>query len=196
MKTSKYNQLKELVNAPFKVSGIQNNSQKQRMFLELLQTGKTHTCYERGSRSWTTLVDLTKNISQSLEAWGIKYEIKNDAPRGGKLGTYIQITMPAFLKEVAKVQKKLAEIREQVRKEQEKIEEIRRAHREWVAEQAKNFDLEQYRDEIQSMIICENRTNEKLSRKERGHITWELTHAHKGINAEVLNVALESFIIK
>lgn len=205
MRKSKYDKLNELVNAPFKVSGIRKHSQEERMLCDILWHGKAYTGYYQGSGRWSKAVDLTEAIHLTLENFGIAHEVGNDAPRGGVSGNYVKVTMPAFLKEVAKVQ---AIHRERVLAEQKAEAEKqakREAHRKWVVEQAEKFDLEPYREDIMKMLEtrlgvteqekeyrCHWLTN-KLSRRERGKITWWLIHEHKGINADVLNEALCRF---
>jgi len=44
-----------------------------------------------GKGRFTRILDYTNDIANLLSLIGVKYELKNDAPRGGKMGNYIKI---------------------------------------------------------------------------------------------------------
>jgi len=199
MKTSKYNALKEMVLAPYSVSGIRNNSQEKWMLSEILRKGFVHTGYYQGSGRHSKAVDLTFTISAILEGKGIAHETGNDAPRGGVSGNYVKVTMPAFLKEVKKVMAEEAAKREAERKAFLEKQEAQRKHLEWVEQEAAKLDLEPYREEIVSIV---NRPAEMTqffesrptpTKKETGKVVWVLSHNHKGFNLEVLKCAVSKF---
>lgn len=201
MKTSKYNELKNFVEAPFSVSGIKNLSNEHKMLNQLLADGITHTGYYRGSGRHTQAVDLTVRITSILDKLNIAYETGNDAPRGGVSGNFVKITMPAFLKEVRKAKAIIKKSMEEERLEWERKAAAHDEHMNWVKSEAAKLDLEPYREEILSII---NRPNpatpysvyhDTPSRKEIGKVCWELSHSHKGFNLEVLKHALKSFKI-
>ena len=102
MKKSKYNELKELVNAPYRISRISKTSKTHDFLVALLDNGRVYTGYYRGSGWRTTAVDYTGEICDQLNKLGIAYTTGNDAPRGGVHGNYVEITMPAFIKEMKK----------------------------------------------------------------------------------------------
>lgn len=198
MKTSKYNALKEMVLAPYSVSGIRNNSQEKWMLSEILRKGFVHTGYYQGSGRHSKAVDLTFTISAILEGKGIAHETGNDAPRGGVSGNYVKVTMPAFLKEVKKVMDEEAAKREAERKALEEKYEANRKHQAWVEEEAAKLNIEDYREDITKIYTevlgyklptSEYQIN-NLSRKLRGKVAWNLSHMHKGFNIEVLCQAL------
>lgn len=49
-------------------------------------------CHTSGSGRFTTNLDYTSDVMQILSLLGVKYEIGNDSPRGGKTGNFIKIT--------------------------------------------------------------------------------------------------------
>lgn len=201
MKTSKYNELKNFVNAPFSVSGIKNLSNEHKMLNQLLADGIAHTGYYRGSGRHTQAVDLTVRITSILDKLNIAYETGNDAPRGGVSGNFVRITMPAFLKEVRKAKAIIKKRMEEERLEWERKAAAYDEHMNWVKSEAAKLDLEPYREEIIAII---NRPvpatqfslyHNTPTRKEIGQVCWKLSHAHKGFNLEVLKYALRSFEI-
>lgn len=54
---------------------------------------KVRTCHTSGSGRYTQCLDYTMDFRRLLDAAEIKYEYGNDAPRGGKCGQYIIITI-------------------------------------------------------------------------------------------------------
>jgi hypothetical protein len=49
-------------------------------------------CYTNGSGRNITIQDHTLSCTILLDKLKLKYEVANDAPRGGKVGTFIKIT--------------------------------------------------------------------------------------------------------
>lgn len=49
-------------------------------------------CHTSGRGRFTSNLDYTSDVMQLLSLLGIKYEIGNDSPRGGKTGNFIKIT--------------------------------------------------------------------------------------------------------
>ena len=100
MKT-KYQKLLELVNAPFKVNGIRANSQQAFALQNLLSRGWCYSTYTTGSGRFTSARhDITHDIERILTAAGVKWEKRNDAPRGGHHADKIFIISPAVLNEI------------------------------------------------------------------------------------------------
>jgi len=48
-------------------------------------------CHTSGSGRFTSNLDYTDDVVELLSLVGIKYEIGNDSPRGGKTGNFIKI---------------------------------------------------------------------------------------------------------
>ena len=64
---------------------------------ELLTTGKSiRTCHTSGRGRFLKNLDYTGDTEQVLKCAGLKYGVdfitKNDAPRGGACGQYIELT--------------------------------------------------------------------------------------------------------
>lgn len=202
MKKTKYNALKELVSAPYCISGFSKNSKTHDFLVTLLKNGRVYTGYYRGYGRRSTAVDCTCNVCNQLDKLGIAYKTGNDAPRGGVSGNFVEITMPAFIKEVKKVIALRKASEETAREEQEKKREAARIHKEWVEVEAAKFDIEKYRSEITTILKQMGRSiptspkkKNHLTRKECGKIIWHLTKAHKELNSEILKQALQKYEI-
>lgn len=80
-----------------------NNFEKQKAenICNLLLSGKTRLIEERGTGRNRRYIDINKNVVEFLELFKIKYCIKNDAPRGGQLGDYIEVNKIS-LKKIAR----------------------------------------------------------------------------------------------
>lgn len=199
MKTTKYNALREMVAAPYSVSGLRANSQELFMLRDIMENGKTHTGYYRGRGRFSQAVSLTGVISDYLTRMGIAHETGNDAARGGVGGEFIKVTSPAFLREVRKAQAIRNKERAARLRQIEAENKAREAHHQWVESEAKKLDLEPYRAEIVAVMGYSDEYLQKrsgfggLSRKEAGRAAYALSHAHKGFNLEVLTLALRSF---
>lgn len=197
MKTSLYNSLREMVAAPYKVSGLRANSAELGMITTLLSNEMVHTGYYRGRGRYTQAVDLTSFVSNYLTRLGIAHETGNDAERGGVGGNFVKITSPAFLREVKKVQAiRKKEHEEFLRKEMEE-RKAREEHLQWVAEEAKKMNLEPYRAEICEILgISDEKLkfyDRGLSRKLAGRAAYALSRSHKGFNLDILTTALRSY---
>lgn len=59
------------------------------MAVQAAKTGKAYTVTVSGSGKFTKNLDHTAKVVAILEANGYKVSIGNDAPRGGKAGTFI-----------------------------------------------------------------------------------------------------------
>lgn len=64
---------------------------KKDAVIHLLRGGSLYTVRTKGSKKWTRYIDETNIYAEYLNAVGIKFEVGNDAPRGGKCGTFIFI---------------------------------------------------------------------------------------------------------
>lgn len=102
MNKSKYDSLKQLVKAPYRISGVKKGSKVHDFLVKLLENGHAYTGFYRGYGWRTTAVDYTSEVCIQLDKLGISYKTGNDAPRGGVHGNYVEITMTAFIKEVKK----------------------------------------------------------------------------------------------
>ncbi len=120
----KYDSLKEMAASPCRISGLKAGSQQLMMINNILTDGKTYTVYCT-SGWYPKYVDLTEFVSDYLTKMRIYHIVGNDAPRGGKLGTFVQVTSPAFLRDVKKVQA----IRKQEELMEKMMEEERRKRR-------------------------------------------------------------------
>lgn len=68
-----------------------NNSKYTTALKFLVSNGnKIHFNFTTGRGKYTKVA--SNNPADYLEAWGIDFEYGNDAPRGGQLGEYIQLT--------------------------------------------------------------------------------------------------------
>lgn len=100
------------------------NSREKSALDMLILNGAASTVTYTGSGRYTKQVVYTEAVCAILAGLGVKFEVKNDAPRGGKGGEYVQIISPSILKEIAKrkkakanADKKAAEIAAQVASE-------------------------------------------------------------------------------
>lgn len=86
---------------------------------ELSRGGKIYTAGSGYSGGWKTAYDDTSSYEEILEVCGIKYQIKNDAPRGGLNGKHIVCKKFNFEKAKEKLENfmKIQEIRESLRNE-------------------------------------------------------------------------------
>lgn len=50
-------------------------------------------CWTSGRGRFTTNLDYTQDLCNLLELLRVRYELGNDAPRGGKTGNYIRIIL-------------------------------------------------------------------------------------------------------
>jgi hypothetical protein len=198
MKKSKYNALKELVNAPYRISGFSKTSKVHDFLVELLENRRVHTGYYRG-RGWrTTAVDYTREVCNQLDKLGIAYNTGNDAPRGGVYGNYVEITMPAFIKEV----KKVMEVRKtEEEAERKAIKEKQAAHQAWIEDELAKLDIT--RDEITAIITRKmgyklpdsSLVSNTFSRKKRKSLIWHLKQNHKGLDNVGLHRLLRDYHI-
>lgn len=111
---TKYQALSELLLVSSRVSGISKNSRVYKSLKGLLATGRASTgCYE-GSGRHIHAVKWTEDVSDILTKMGIAHRCGNNAPRGGVSGEYVEVTMPAFMREIKrKVAEENARIEEE-----------------------------------------------------------------------------------
>ena len=84
-----------------KVSGVSKSSIAYMVCKELtgLYTSKTRRvwgniirpCDTSGHGRFTTILDYTADICKTFDALKVRYEVDNDAPRGGQTGKFIKI---------------------------------------------------------------------------------------------------------
>ena len=198
MKISKFNLLKKMLAAPYRISGITKCSKVHDFLVELRENGHAYTGYYRGHGWRTSATDYTNDVCFQLDKLGIAYETGNDAPRGGVHGNYVKIIMPAFLKEVKK---------ERILREKEKeaaliaLKKEQYEHQVWIEVELDRLGIS--REEITSIYIERMRgelpTTPKsynvFTCKERRTVIWYLSQYHKGLNHKVLNHLLHDYQI-
>lgn len=72
----------------FKKMKISKSKFEYDMVLNVIRCKRVHTV----KRTSTYVADFTKEVVKIISDLGSGYEIGNDAPRGGKIGTYVEIT--------------------------------------------------------------------------------------------------------
>jgi hypothetical protein len=87
MRKSKHREKK--LNFLIKEMGV--SRYKKEAILDLFSGYKIYTVRVTGTKKWTRYLDETDLYTEFLSKIGIKCIIENDAPRGGKCGTYIFI---------------------------------------------------------------------------------------------------------
>ena len=80
-----------------RTKGFAKNSNGYKNALNLMTTGEiVRTCYTTGSGRWTKNQDSTAHTINVLREAkiinDIDFKLKNDAPRGGSHGNYIELT--------------------------------------------------------------------------------------------------------
>ena len=198
MKKTKYNELKELVNAPYRISRFSKTSKIHEFLVTLLDNGRVYTGYYRGSGRHTTAIDYTREICNQLDKLGIAYKTGNDAPRGGVHGNYVEITMPAFIKEV----KKLMAVRKtEEETERKAIKEKQAAHQAWIEDELAKLDIT--REEITAIFTRKmgyklpdsSLVSNTFSCKKRKSVIWHLRQNHKDLDIEELHRLLRDYHI-
>lgn len=96
MKT--YEKLENLLNEKQNVSNLRGNIRD--LIANLLKHGKTHTVKTKGTGRHIYNEDYTSLLVTILFNRGVSHVVKNDAPRGGACGKYVEITSKAFLREM------------------------------------------------------------------------------------------------
>ena len=199
VKLSKFNLLKKLLAAPYRISGIAKCSKVHDFLVELLENGHAYTGYYRG-RGWhTSAIDYTCEVCYQLNKLGIAYKTGNDAPRGGVHGNYVQIIMPAFLKEV----KKERTIREKEEEAMRKaIKEEQDAHQAWIEDELAKLNIS--REEITTIFTkkmgyelptSSSKFGNTLSYRNRRTVIWHLKQHHKDLDSIGLNHLLHDYHI-
>lgn len=191
MKKTRFEQLKEIAS--------KTNGQLEQCICRLLRTGRCYPIEEEGRGRHRHYSDCTLSIIGTLDTLHLTYKQGNDAPRGGKLGNYIQITSPAYLKEMRLENLRIEEEQLIARKAQQKAaaeaEARRQEHEAEIRKQADLVNVEDYRGmivETASVLGLEKAAGLGLSRKERGQICYRMTQ-HLSMNTEVLMLILEEF---
>ena len=87
---------KETIKARLNRLAINKNTAAFRLLNEWLQVPenpKIRTCWKTGTGRFCHNLDYTSDFITLLAKLGVRYEIGNDAPLGGKTGNYVQIKM-------------------------------------------------------------------------------------------------------
>ncbi len=197
MATTIYNKLEKLINGGFKVNGVRRGSKEFVAMTELLRRGVATTGFssKRGKDVWTD------RVYNYLTSHGFKCEKGNDAPRGGANGEYVKIISPAFQKEV---KSRIKAEQEKRAKEQAKAEAKAEAHKAHIAELAKAINIEDYKEDIEQILIDIDYFNHTarygklettLNRWGKGQVIYRLSQKYH-INCEVLGMVLEGYKIE
>ena len=87
---------KEIIKARLQRLKINKTTEAYRLLNEWLQVPenpKIRTCWKTGTGRFCHNLDYTSDFTTLLAKLGVRYELGNDAPRGGKNGNYVQIKM-------------------------------------------------------------------------------------------------------
>lgn len=87
---------KEIIKARLQRLKINKTTEAYRLLNEWLQVPenpKIRTCWKTGTGRFCHNLDYTSDFTTLLAKLGVRFEIGNDAPRGGKNGNYVQIKM-------------------------------------------------------------------------------------------------------
>lgn len=87
---------KEIIKARLQRLKINKTTEAYRLLNEWLQVPenpKIRTCWKTGKGRFCHNLDYTSDFTTLLAKLGVRYEMGNDAPRGGKNGNYVQIKM-------------------------------------------------------------------------------------------------------
>lgn len=96
---TQFQRLQQVVNEP-KLYEVRRNSQLHWDIKALLSCGQVHTYKVTRSKGYTNISDTKDIICGILDGLNIAYEVSNDAPRGGKQGTFIRLTGNAILRDI------------------------------------------------------------------------------------------------
>lgn len=77
----------------FLISKLDGNKRNNKDFEKLLKGEKTYTVHTQGTGRKTKYVDCEEYYTSELNKIGVKFELLNDAPRGGKTGNFIQVNL-------------------------------------------------------------------------------------------------------
>ena len=198
MNKSKYDSLKQLVEEPYRISGVKKGSKIHDFLVKLLENGHAYTGFYRGYGWRTTAVDYTNEVCVQLNKLGIAYKTGNDAPRGGVHGNYVEITMPGFKKEVKKA---MALRKAEEEAERKKIKEQQAAHQTWIEDELAKLDIT--REEITAIFTREmgyklpdsSLVKNTFTCKKRRSVIWHLKQNHKDLDIEVLHQLLRDYHI-
>lgn len=93
--------LKQVVENP-KNYNIAKQSLAYKSIVSLTEVGKCYTAKSGYKSGYKTKQDWTMTVEAVLNQLGIKYEVRNDSPRGGSNGKYIQLTGSAILSQIVR----------------------------------------------------------------------------------------------
>ena len=96
---TQFQKLQQVVDEP-KLYKVQRNSKLYFDIKALLSCGQVHTYKVTRSKGYTNISDTKDKICGILDSLNIAYEVSNDAPRGGKQGTFIMLTGKAILRDI------------------------------------------------------------------------------------------------
>ena len=87
---------KETIKARLNRLAINKNTAAYSLLYEWLQVpenARIRTCWTTGKGRFCHNLDYTSDFTTLLARLGVRYEIGNDAPRGGKNGIYVLINL-------------------------------------------------------------------------------------------------------
>lgn len=87
--------LNDIIENPSKY-GIRKNMLAYSAISRLIRYKSTHTVDVKGGHFARFIHNYTCDVTRVLELANIPYRVGNDAPRGGKCGTYVAIDVKAF----------------------------------------------------------------------------------------------------
>lgn len=114
--------LKKRIENSYNANGTMPNTRDFNDALKVVKGNKVYYFHAIGSGRWTKITE--SNPEHYLTKWGIDYEKGNDAPRGGKLGNYIQLSKKGR-KQTALYRKEL-KVALEIEQENKKIEQLKR----------------------------------------------------------------------
>lgn len=129
--------LKKRIENSYNANGTQPKNKSFEDALAVISGKRVYNYYTTGSGRYTKIT--SSNPETYLKEWGIDFETGNDAPRGGQLGNYIQLT--------AKGKRQTANYRNELRKVFEIEQENKRIEQEKREENRLKF-IEQVKNTI------------------------------------------------
>lgn len=129
--------LKKRIENSYNANGTQPKNKSFESALAVISGKRVYNYYTTGSGRYTKIT--SSNPETYLKEWGIDFEVGNDAPRGGQLGNFIQLT--------AKGKRQTSNYRNELKKAFEIEQENKRIEQEKREENRLNF-IEQIKNTI------------------------------------------------
>lgn len=87
---------KETIKRRLEKANVAKNAASYRLLTEWLNAEGNNIirpCWTSGRGRFTTNLDYTEQLKSLLSSLKVRYTVGNDAPRGGKCGNYIKISL-------------------------------------------------------------------------------------------------------